>query len=67
MKVFVIGGTKFLGPRVVRRLAAEGHEVTVFNRGESGGDLSEGELRRLSPDIVLDMIPMNQGYAQGVM
>ena len=72
-----------MGPRVVRRLADEGHEVTVFNRGESSGDLPEGvrrwrgdrrllgdhagKRRRLSPDVVLDMIPMNEGDAQGVM
>ena len=35
MRVLVIGGTKFLGPYVVRILMARGHEVTVFHRGET--------------------------------
>ena len=34
MRVLVVGGTGFLGPFVVRRLAELGHHVTVFHRGE---------------------------------
>jgi nucleoside-diphosphate-sugar epimerase len=34
MRILVIGGTRFIGPRVVRRLAKNGHEVAVFYRGE---------------------------------
>lgn len=33
MKVLLIGGTRFLGPLLVLRLLAAGHEVTVLNRG----------------------------------
>jgi nucleoside-diphosphate-sugar epimerase len=33
MRVLVIGGTRFIGPRVVRRLIDHGHEVAVFYRG----------------------------------
>lgn len=32
--ILVIGGTRFIGPRVVQRLAALGHRVAVFHRGE---------------------------------
>ena len=39
MKVVVIGGTNFLGPPLVRRLVALGHEVAVFHRGRTGADL----------------------------
>jgi nucleoside-diphosphate-sugar epimerase len=35
MRVLVIGGTRFIGPRLVRRLVAAGHEVAVFHRGQS--------------------------------
>jgi nucleoside-diphosphate-sugar epimerase len=35
MRVLVIGGTRFVGPRVVRILLARGHEVTTFNRGRT--------------------------------
>jgi nucleoside-diphosphate-sugar epimerase len=39
MRVLVIGGTKFIGPYVVRQLAAGGHHVTVYHRGETESDL----------------------------
>jgi hypothetical protein len=32
MRILVIGGTRFLGPPLVRRLTALGHEVAVFHR-----------------------------------
>jgi len=35
VKVLVTGGTGYLGPRLVRRLAEEGHEI--FLVGRSGG------------------------------
>ena len=83
MRVLVIGGTHFIGPYVVRRLAGRGHEVTVFNRGETKAGLPSGtrliqgdrrwlgnyaeELRRLAPEVVLDMIPMNEHDARDVI
>lgn len=73
MRVLVLGGTKFIGPHIVRELDAGGHEVTVFHRGDHEADLPElvqhvhgdlsaldertEQLRRLAPDVVLDMIP----------
>lgn len=39
MRVLVVGGTRFVGRHLVERLLARGHEVTVFHRGLSGGDL----------------------------
>ncbi len=35
----MIGGTAFVGPHVVRRLCAAGHEVAVVHRGRTPGDL----------------------------
>lgn len=83
MNVLVIGGTRFIGSRVVERLAGASHEVTLFNRDLSSVELPEGarllrgdrqrltdhadELRRLTPEVVLDMIPMNEHDARGVM
>ncbi len=77
MRVLVIGGTQFIGPFVVRRLARMGHDVTIFHRGEHEVDLPEGvrhlhgaraemgqftgEFRALAPDVVLDMRAMT-GY-----
>jgi nucleoside-diphosphate-sugar epimerase len=83
MKVLVVGGTSFIGPYAVRRLAEAGHEVAVFHRGRTGGELPEGVVRitgdrrrlgdhadtltRLAPEVVLDMIPMNERDARGVV
>ncbi len=69
MKILVIGGTRFIGPAIVRRLLARGHEVAVFHRGETVGDLpasvehihgdrdrlaeSRGALHRFAPDAVI--------------
>ena len=39
MRVLVVGGTNFLGPPLVRRLVALGHEVAVFHRGRTGAEL----------------------------
>jgi nucleoside-diphosphate-sugar epimerase len=77
MRILVIGGTVFIGRAAVRRLLADGHEVTVFHRGnhpngeavaEVLGDRADsGALRRtlevLRPDAVLDMIAMVEADA----
>src|SRR5579884_249969 len=75
MRVLVIGGTGFIGPEVVRLLREDGHEVAVFHRGQSYGALppdvreirgdrhsiapSTAALRAFTPEVVLDMFPMN--------
>jgi 2'-hydroxyisoflavone reductase len=39
VKLLVLGGTKFLGRAAVESALARGHEVTLFNRGETNPDL----------------------------
>lgn len=76
MKVLVIGGTRFIGPAVVRRLIARGHDVAVFHRGETRGELpasvehilgdrdrlseSRGALIRFAPDVVIHNVVNNR-------
>jgi nucleoside-diphosphate-sugar epimerase len=83
MKVLIIGGTRFIGVRVVRRLIEEGHDVTVFHRGQTNSELPAsvthilGDRRNLSgfasefagiaPDIVLDMVCYNDQEAATLM
>lgn len=35
MRILILGGSNLMGPAVVRRLIAGGHEVAVFNRGRT--------------------------------
>jgi len=83
MRVLIIGGTRFMGPWVVRRLVETGHEVTLFHRGQTETELPESvrhlhgeraELPRLAaelgdqtPDIVLDMFAMTEADARTVV
>jgi 2'-hydroxyisoflavone reductase len=38
-RILVLGGTLFLGPAIVEAAVANGHEVTLFNRGVTNPDL----------------------------
>jgi nucleoside-diphosphate-sugar epimerase len=49
MRSLIIGGTRNLGPSIVQALLQEGHEVAVFNRGQTRDDLPE-EVKRLRGD-----------------
>lgn len=49
MRVLVIGGTRFVGLRLVRALAQTGHEITLLNRGKTQAELPPG-LKRLYAD-----------------
>jgi 2'-hydroxyisoflavone reductase len=67
MRILVLGGTKFLGRHTVDVALARGHEVTLFNRGQTRPDLFPdveklrgdrdgdlGALRGRSFDAVVD-------------
>ncbi|HZU30641.1 MAG TPA: SDR family oxidoreductase [Candidatus Angelobacter sp.] len=49
MRSLVIGGTRNLGPSIVQALLQQGHQVTVFNRGQTLDDLPR-EVERLRGD-----------------
>ena len=83
MNILVIGGTKFIGPPVIRHLINMGHEVTVFHRGKTQAELPDcvhhllGDRRylnnfksrfeQLAPEVVLDMFAYTQDDAQTLM
>lgn len=80
MRILIIGGTRFMGPHVARKLAAEDHEVTVFHRGINAAKLPDSvvqiigdrnnlrdfsrEFEKLKPDVVLDMILLAESQAK---
>lgn len=79
MRILIIGGTRFMGPHVARKLAAEGHDVIVFHRGITSAKLPDNvteiigdrnnlkdfskEFEKLKPDVVLDMILLTESQA----
>ena len=83
MRILIIGGTRFIGPHIVRSLCNEGHEITLFHRGKSNIDLPGGikhifgnrkklddfsnQFRNFAPQLVLDMIPVTEQDAKDVM
>ena len=54
MRLLVLGGTKFLGRAAVEAALARGHEVTLFNRGETNPELFP-EAERLRGDRAGDL------------
>ena len=83
MRILVIGGTNFMGPLVVRTLHTQGHNITVFHRGQTPTELPDSVqeilgdrrpltnvasiLQKTEPELVLDMIPSSEQDAQEVM
>src|SRR5215211_1941352 len=84
LNILVIGGTGgFIGTQAVRKLAAAGHALTVFHRGQTDAELPPGvrhifgdrrrlddftdEFRRAAPRVVLDMYPRFEPEAVAVM
>lgn len=53
-KVLVLGGTDFLGPPIVEKLLADGHTVTLFNRGKTNPGLFP-DLEKLRGDRMNDV------------
>lgn len=82
MRVMIIGGTKFMGPHVIRRLRGMGHDVTTFHRGQSELEPSLGAeelfgdrnnfnalkqaIETCAPDAILDMVLFTVGQAQAL-
>ncbi|HEV8660515.1 MAG TPA: NAD-dependent epimerase/dehydratase family protein [Thermoanaerobaculia bacterium] len=72
MRVLVVGGTRFIGPHVVRALRERGDDVIVFHRGTSCDDGAHihadrsrvGDLARGDFDVVIDMIAMSERDAR---
>ena len=54
MKTLVLGGTAFLGRAVVRALLDKGHQVTLFNRGQTSPDLFP-EAKRIVGNREIDV------------
>lgn len=81
MKILAIGGTGFIGPRVIRGLQQAGHSVTVFHRGTTPAPESTAEiigdrnrigefrdaLARENFDLAIDFILSSERQAKELM
>lgn len=56
-RILVLGGTKFLGRGIVEAALAGGHEVTLFNRGQTNPDLYP-EVEKIRGDRTVDLSPL---------
>ena len=54
MRLLVLGGTKFLGRATVDAALARGHDVTLFNRGQTNPELYPG-VEKIRGDRTEDM------------
>lgn len=82
MRVVVLGGTRFIGRRIVERLLARGDDVLVVHRGESEPDdpgtadhlhtdrrdlaAHTGRLRAFAPDAVVDSMALTAADVDAV-
>ena len=82
MKVGILGGTRFIGPFIVRELVEKGHQVEVYHRGQTPGELPEGvghvtvdrsipgqtraALEEHRPEAVIDMCGYRPGQVREV-
>ncbi|MED1201764.1 NAD-dependent epimerase/dehydratase family protein [Heyndrickxia acidicola] len=76
MNILIIGGTRFLGPYVIKELTEDGHKVTIFHRGQTNIELPDGvgeilgdrkqlfdyanKLWDTNPDVIIDMFPYSE-------
>ena len=83
MRILLLGGTGFIGPRVVRRLTAAGHDIAVFHRGQTAADLPvsvrhilgdreelparRNELAKFAPEVAIDMRALTERDARGML
>jgi nucleoside-diphosphate-sugar epimerase len=80
MRLLIIGGTGFVGPFVLKMLAAEGHDLAVYHRGFTKPTLPAGvreilgdqrdlakstsEFRAFAPDVAVNFILASERQAQ---
>jgi nucleoside-diphosphate-sugar epimerase len=83
MRILLLGGTRFIGPRLAERLVALGHEVAVFHRGQTNAVLPRAvrhilgdrrglpahadDFRRYAPDVVADLIAFTEEDARALV
>ena len=60
-KLLILGGTRFLGPHLVREALAAGWEITLFNRGRSNPELFQDLETRIGDRNTSDYASLKEG------
>lgn len=64
LKILVLGGTGFLGPQIVKYAQAQGHTVTLFNRGKTAPGLFP-DVEHIEGDRYGDLANLKKAVADG--
>ena len=65
-RILILGGTGFLGPHLVWDALKRGHEVTMFNRGQTAPDLfDDQQAETLIGDRYSDYASLEEAVAAG--
>ena len=83
MRILLIGGNGFIGSPLQEQLRRSGHQLAVFHRGANAGSNDSEvariagdrnrlpeyrqELRRFSPDVIIDLILSSEEQARQLM
>lgn len=66
MRILVIGGTRFVGRHLVEAALAQGHDVTLFNRGMTNPDLFP-DIETIHGDREKDIHRLDSHHWDGVI
>ena len=66
LRILVLGGTGFIGPKVVEYALARGHTITLFNRGRTNTHLFP-EVEKLKGDRDGDLVSLQGKEWDGVI
>ena len=67
MRLLVLGGTAFVGRHIVEAATAAGHEVTLFNRGQTNPTLFAGLEQRAGDRDASDLASLKVGEWDAVV
>jgi 2'-hydroxyisoflavone reductase len=67
MRLLVLGGTRFVGRAIVEQTLERGHEVTTFNRGQTGVDVAGVEAVRGDRESSADLHELVAGRSWDVV
>ena len=67
MRILVLGGTSFVGRAIVEEALGAGHELTLFSRGRTGGDLFPDVERRTGDRTTGDLASLADGSWDAVV